>query len=397
MTHSSSTSVLIEPVRTRRIRRLFLTFPWTIYGRDPLWVPPVLTERAARIDPSRNPLFQKGQAEVFLAWRGGEPVGTIGVAIDSYANLHRDKPVAIFGFFECLEDEAVARALLDQAVAWGRERGMAVLRGPQSFGSNDEPGLLIEGRETPRGLLMGWTPPYYQSFVESYGFTKYGDSLAYRVYLRDYVNGDGEFVPPGNVRRLADYIQTRYGERCRVRFGNLQEWDAELELARTIYNQALTHLRDFTPMSQDEWMRMAGSIRQLLSEELVAFVELDGKAIAFGLALPDINQALWHCNGLRAPWDYAKLWWYSRRLPGISFKIMAMLPEYHGLGLDILIYLQIAEASWRGAYQWADLSLTGDGNPVTNKIAAKIGAHVDKRYRVYDLDLNSAFEPQESR
>jgi hypothetical protein len=65
-----------------------------------------------------------------------------------------------------VEEYAVGRALLDRAVAWARARGLTILRGPQNFSANDEPGLLVEGRETPPGLLMGWTPSYYVDFVE---------------------------------------------------------------------------------------------------------------------------------------------------------------------------------------------------------------------------------------
>ena len=67
------TGVEIRPVRTRADRRTFLTFPWRIYRDDPLWVPPLLPSRSQVIDPSRGTFFQRGQAEFFIAWRGGEP------------------------------------------------------------------------------------------------------------------------------------------------------------------------------------------------------------------------------------------------------------------------------------------------------------------------------------
>jgi hypothetical protein len=66
---------------------------------------------------------------------------------------------------------------------------------------------------------------------------------------------------------------------------------------------------------------------------------------------------------------------------------MVMVPEVHGLGLDVLVYLRIAEAFWHAGYEWVDLSLTDEDNPTTNRIAARIGAQVDKRYRLYDLVL----------
>ena len=385
--NTNANAIAIRPVVTRRDKRIFLHFPWRIYRDDPLWVPPILSERAERLDPKKNALFHTGAVAAFIAWKEREPVGTIATAIDPAVNAYQDEHIAVFGFFECVDDYAIAQALLDQAVTWARAQGMHMLRGPQSFGPSDEPGVLIEGRETPRGLLMGWTPSYYQTFVERYGFQKYQDSLAYRVYLADYVDEAGVFHPPHAIDHIAEYVHRRYNGRCRVRLGNLQDIDGELEIARTIYNRSLATLPDFVPVNREDWRRMAQTIRPLLDPEFAPFVEVDGEPVAFGLALPDINQALLHCDGLRAPWDYLKLWWYSRHLPGISFKIMAMLPEYREQGLDALIYHHIAQVSFRKGYQWVDLSLTGDDNPMTNKMMQRIGAAIDKRYRVYELAL----------
>ena len=45
------TNIQVLPIRTARERRHFLTFPWKIYKNDPLWVPPLMSERAKTIDP----------------------------------------------------------------------------------------------------------------------------------------------------------------------------------------------------------------------------------------------------------------------------------------------------------------------------------------------------------
>jgi GNAT superfamily N-acetyltransferase len=385
MTKTPST-IEIQPANTRRHRRAMLLFPWRIYRGDPNWVPPVVGERAARLDPGKNALFQHGEAAPFVALGGrGEVVGTIALAVDHRHNRMRGEQVAFFGFFECVDDYGVAQALFDHAAAWARERGLAALRGPQSFGTSDEPGLLIEGRDTPPGLMMAWTAPYYVDFVRRYGFAKWGDSLAYRLYRSDLPSGQGDDGVPPRILRVARYVSRRYGYT--LRHADIERWDEEMGLARDIYNQSLATLPDFVAMSEDEWDRHAESLRPLLHPDLVFFVQVDGREVGFGLGLPDINQALRHCNGLRYPWNYAQLWWHSRRLPGLSFKIVALLPEYRGRGLDALIYLQIARCLIRGGYDWVDMSLTAEDNPTTNKLAAGLEARVDKRYRIYSLAL----------
>src|SRR5574342_568356 len=67
----------VRQVVTGREKEIFLTFPWKIYRHDPLWVPPILSERRKATDPSRGLFFQNGYADFFIAWQGGQPVGTI--------------------------------------------------------------------------------------------------------------------------------------------------------------------------------------------------------------------------------------------------------------------------------------------------------------------------------
>ena len=105
----------IRPVRTRREKRIFLTFPWHIYKNDPLWVPPLLPERRKTIDPKQGKFFQDGYAELFIAWKDGKPVGTISCAEDQSATRSRDFGECLIGFFECVEDYSAAEALFKQA------------------------------------------------------------------------------------------------------------------------------------------------------------------------------------------------------------------------------------------------------------------------------------------
>jgi len=62
----------IKPVTSKRERNIFLTFPWRIYKNDPLWVPPILSEKAKVIDPARGLFFRDGCAELFIAWKDGK-------------------------------------------------------------------------------------------------------------------------------------------------------------------------------------------------------------------------------------------------------------------------------------------------------------------------------------
>ena len=152
-------SLEIRSVHTASQRRTFLTFPWRIYRDDSLWVPPLLPERAKTIDPQRGAFFKRGgEAEFFIAWRDGQPVGTICAAEDKFANEQRDARECVFGFFEYVEDYAVFEALLNHAVEWARQRDLNALWGPFNLDYEDSYGVLLEGRDRhlvkPFGLAL---------------------------------------------------------------------------------------------------------------------------------------------------------------------------------------------------------------------------------------------------
>src|SRR5512146_2219697 len=117
----------VLPVRNRRERHIFLNFPWTIFKGDPLWVPPLMPDLVERIDPARGVFFQRGTAEFFIAWRGGQPVGTICAAEDRQANAERSARECVFGFFHFIENYSVMEALLACASEWALARGLDTL------------------------------------------------------------------------------------------------------------------------------------------------------------------------------------------------------------------------------------------------------------------------------
>jgi hypothetical protein len=132
---------------------------------------------AALLSRAKNPFFEHGDAEYFLAERGGSAVGRIAAITNRLHNeIHGDR-VGFFGFFECIDDQEVADALFEAAAAWCRGQGHDVLRGPTSFSVNDECGLLVDGFEFPPTLMMPHNPRYYMDLVGRAGFAKARDLL----------------------------------------------------------------------------------------------------------------------------------------------------------------------------------------------------------------------------
>jgi GNAT superfamily N-acetyltransferase len=373
--------ISVQPVRTRRDRYTFLTFPWRIYRDDPLWVPPVLSDWAERIDPSKGVFFQRGEADFFIAWRDGRPVGTICAAEDRKSNSELGAHEAIFGFFNFIEDYGVMEALLYRVRDWAVARGLQTLSGPYNLDYEDGYGILVEGRDRPPTLMCGHTPPYYVDFVERYGFQPArGDNLAFALDISQ------ESPAIQELGRMAARVRAR--GRFTVRPADMQHWEEELERIYVLLNAALAHLPDFRPWQREVVFSSLSPFRKIADPELVLFAQDGQRTIGWLPGLPDLNEAFIHAGGLRRPWDYLKLLYYlRRRAQCLTVKSVLVLPEYWGSGAVILLFDEMIRKARARGYRWIDGSLTSADNPRTPALAERFGAKLYKRYRVYRMNI----------
>jgi GNAT superfamily N-acetyltransferase len=372
-------SLDILPVRTARERRTFLTFPWRIYRDDPLWVPPLLPERAKVIDPERGAFFKRGEAEFFIAWRDGVPVGTICAAEDKFTNERGHRRECMFGFFEYIDDDDVAAGLVRHVIEWARKRGLNALYGPFNLDYEDSYGVLVEGRDRPPALLCGHTPPYYQDFMERFGFQPArGDNLAYAADV------DEDTPARRRLHRLADRLRQRGG--ITIRGADLNHLDDEIDSIHRLLNTALAHLPDHVGWHREALEALLRPFLDIADPELVLFAEVDGQTVGWFPGLPNLNEPFQHANGLRYPWDYLRLWWHMRRQPDcLAVKSVLVSPEYWGTGVSVLLFDELAQRAKAKGFKWLDLSLTSEDNPNTPVLAERMGAKLYKRYRAYRL------------
>ncbi|MBN2083745.1 MAG: GNAT family N-acetyltransferase [Anaerolineales bacterium] len=373
--------VEVRSVQTARDRRSFLTFPWRIYSKDPLWVPPLLPEREKVIDPKRGLFFKQGYAELFIAWKDGKPAGTISCAEDEADSRERGHAECMFGFFECVEEYAVAEALLGRAEDWARTRRMSAIYGPFNLDREDSRGILVEGYDRPPAMLCAHHPPYYRDFCERFGLIKRdADNLAYSIDI------DLNTPQVRRLSRLAERVRRR--KAVTIRGAKMDDLQGEIDRVWDLQNRALAHLPGFISYTRESIESLVMPLKDLADPELVLFAEMDGKAVGWFPAIPNYNEVLIHLNGLRYPWDYLRALRYRNKRPeSISIKSIVVPPEFWDTGVAILLFDEMARRAASKGYKWADMSLTGEDNPDTWDLAHNMGAKVYKRYRFYRKEV----------
>jgi hypothetical protein len=374
-------SLKVLSVRSKEEREQFLRLPWNLYDRRPSWVPNLLMLQREAIDPKKNPFFGHGEAELFLALRGGLPVGRISASIDHDHNRYHNEHTGFFGFFESIEDGEVAGALLGSAEGWLRERGMAQARGPFSFSINEEAGLQVDGFEEVAMIAMPQALPYYGKLVEGAGYAKAMDLLAYRWDIQE---------PPARMREAIDKTRAVAGLTVRpVRMRHLKQ---EVDVLLDIYNDTWHENWGYVPVTRGEAAKLVSDLRLIADKRVVLIAEMEGEPAGMVVGLPNLYEAIRDFKGFVDPLKAVKLLWRlkargTRTGRIFLFGVKRKFRTRELVGLPFLLLDELYRASKKARYVWCEQSWVLENNARMNAIMPYFGAHVYKRYRVYEKAL----------
>jgi GNAT superfamily N-acetyltransferase len=337
---------------------------------------------AALLSRTRNPFFEHAEAEYFLAERDGEVVGRVAAISNRLHNETHGDRVGFFGFFETVDDQAVADALLVAAADWCGTHGHDTLRGPTSFSVNDECGLLVDGFETPPTLMMPHNPRYYVHLLEDAGFVKAKDLWVYQGGSED------RYHPvPERLARGTELIRQRMG--ITIRSLNLKDFKGEVERIKGLYNAAWEKNWGFVPMTDHEIDHLAEQFRPIVIPELVPIAEKDGRMVGFGITLPDLNVVFRENRSGRIFPVILKVFWAlkTRRIRRARILLLGIAPEYRGKGVDAMLYHWIWTRSGERRIYWGEAGWILEDNPAMNAGLEKMTFKVYKTYRLYDRPI----------
>ncbi|MBM4781965.1 MAG: N-acetyltransferase [Archangiaceae bacterium] len=377
------TTLAVTPVTTTSEKHAFILFQYELYRNEPNFVPPLVMERELVLDPKKNPWFQFGTMQLFLARREGKVVGRIAAIDDPRYNEFHGTRVGWFGFFECLDDVEVAKALYAAAEAWVKARGLAEILGPASPSSNSEWGFLLEGFELPPAILMPWTPKHYLTLTEAVGYTKAKDLYAWRIDLA------GELPP--KVARVAEKVKQREG--ITMRPADLKQWDREVRIIKDIYNSAFERNWGFVPMTDAEFDQLGKDLKMILNTDLVLFAEVNKEPVAFCITVPDANQAIKKANGrlttFGLPIGLVKMMLELKRIKQGRLIALGIKKEYRKRGLDSVLMKETFEVGKRLGWTHGEIGWTLEDNDLVNRPIELFGCTRTKRYRIYGKRLDA--------
>ena len=380
--HPSYARVEIREVSTRRDRDRFVKFPWTIYGNDKQWSPPLLIEAKAFIDRRKHPFYAHGDAAQFLAMRDGVVDGRIMASDDPRYNEEHSANTGCFGLFECVNDQAVADALLSRAAEWCRTKGRTEIMGPVDYSTNYPCGLLIEGFDTPQRVMMNHNPPYYVTLFEGWRLGKAKDLYAWW------------FDDTADMLDRWSKLASRFEKRgaVKIRPANFKNFEEEVARCQDVYNAAWETSWGFVKMSDVEFRHMAKHLKQLAQPELILLAEVDGEPAGFCVTLPDFNEATRPLNGRLTNWGLpiglVRLLRNLRRIRTARMAVLGIREQFRRRGVaELFILRALSVGRDKLHYNGAELGWTLEDNVLINRTIAKVGGQRYKTYRIYSTNI----------
>jgi GNAT superfamily N-acetyltransferase len=377
-------NVSISPVRTRRELKRFVKVPFGLHRDQRQWVAPLIFERMEFLDRKKNPWFEHGEAEYFLAERDGEAVGRISAHLDRRWDEYQGGSDAMFGFFETANDPEVAAALLGAATEWARGKGRSRILGPMDFTTNDEIGVLIEGYERRPMILEPWHPPHYRELIEAEGFDKAMDVQMWELQFGDLKEGE-RFDP--SIHEAAEKGLREEG--IVIRNMRKREMADEVRRFMDVYNEAWGDNWGFVPITDAEVEFQAKNLKQVIAENWAFMAEKDGEVIGAALTLPDINQVMAKLNGRLLPFGWFKFLLGRRKIDQLRVFALGVKHEYRHSGVAAGLYLKhLEEAAVPGGIAGGEMGWILETNGPMNRAMEGMGGKVVKKYRIYEKALS---------
>ncbi|MBK7407266.1 MAG: GNAT family N-acetyltransferase [Saprospirales bacterium] len=369
----------IRPVQHKRDLRTYIFLPEAIHAQHANWMPPLFMDEWTYYNPKKNKAFSYCDTILLLAFRGKKPVGRIMGIIHHPYNEKVGMKTVRFAHFDCVEDEAVAKALLSAVEAWGQEKGMTEIVGPFGFSDKDPEGFMVEGFGELPILVTNCNLPYMPRFMEAFGYGKKTDCLD---FLLDIAHGVPEKYP-----LLFERVQLK--SRVRVREFHRKK-DLRPYFAPVFYliNETYKDLYGFVPLDDREIQEMVDRYLPILDTRYVKIaLDENDQVVGFVIGIPNMAQGIQKARGRLFPLGLIHILQSARRTEQLDLMLGAVHPDYRNRGLNILMGWLLIQSARAAGIATFETHLVLESNRPMLAEYEKMGAKLHKRFRIYRKDL----------
>ncbi len=369
--------VEIVPVESKKQLKAFIDFPHDLYAADANYVPELFIAQQDLLSPHKHPFYKHSSAQPFLAYKDQKVVGRILAIWNNNHNAFNKVSEGQFGFFDVINDQTVANALLKKAEEWVKSKGGNHIVGPINLTTNDTCGLLVEGFDRPPMAMMPYNFPYYSDLIIGAGFEKKIDLRAYLI-AKNMANQRSVLL----LDKLEDRLK-RSG--IILRQINLKDFKNEAAKIKAVYNKAWDKNLGFVPMTDEEFNYVAKDLKMIVDPKYCIVAERDEELVGFVVGIPNINEIQIKIRrGRLLPTGIFKLLFGKKKIKSLRVLMLGVLENYRKLGIEACLYGRLIKNAVPSGIAEAECSWMLDDNYLMNHAIEQINADLYKRYRLYE-------------
>lgn len=366
-------------VSTKEEKKRFIDFVYELNKGEEHFVPPLRMDQKKLLNEDKNPFFKNAEMALFLAEKDGKTVGRIAAIIDHRYNDYHGARTGHFGFFDCIDDQHTANLLFRVASDWMKEKGMEDVLGPANPSMMDVIGVLVDGFDKDPYIMMPWNKFYYDRLIKNAGFEKAQDLLAFII--------NTQIADVDRMQRAADIVKKRT-PGLKLRNIRLNDIENEIKIVHHIFNETWKNNWGFIPLSEEEFQAAGKDLKMIVNPDYAYVAEVGGEPVGFSIGIPDINKIIKDMNGRLFPFGVFKLLWKKRKLHTLRTALMGVLPEYQGRGIDALMNNESIQTGLKNSeVVESEISWVLESNTNMIRVAERLGAYLDKTYRMYSKKL----------
>ncbi len=374
--------ILIKTVTTRKELKTFVRFANNLYKGNPYYVPSMPFDDLNTLDKNRNGAFEFCEAEYFLAYRNGVPVGRVAAIVNHRANEAWNVKQVRFGWFDFIDDIEVSSALLEVVTLFGKERGMNQIVGPLGFTDFDPEGMLVEGFDRVSTMALIYNHPYYPEHMKKLGYYKETGWLEYRITIPDHV--------PERHQHLCDMIVERYGLKVRkLSRRQIKKENYGRKLFKLI-NETYCVLYGYSLLSEKQIDQYVDMYLSLVDARMLTFIEDENSdLIAAGISIPSLAEALQKCNGEIFPFG----WWYLlkamflKKPDTLDLLLIGVRPDYQNKGVPTLLFSDLIRTYNKMGFKYAETNANLETNHSVQALWDPFEKEQHKKRWVFGKDI----------
>ena len=340
--------ITIKKVETSKELKQFIRFNYEMYKDNPYSVPDLYDDMLNTFSRKKNAAFDFCEADYFMAYKDGKPVGRVAAIMNNRANETWNKKEVRFGWIDFIDDAEVSDALLKTVEAWGKERGATEIVGPLGFTDFDAEGMLVEGFDQLSTMATIYNHPYYPEHMVKHGYEKDADWVEFKIYIPDAI--------PDKHKRISEIIMRKYGLKIvKCTSKDIKKYgQAIFDLMNEAYSQ-LYGYSALSPKQIKQYIKMFLPILDLRMVTLV--VDSEDQVIAAGISMPSLSEALQKAKGRLLPfgWYHLLKVIFLKKYPKVlDLLLVAVKPEYQNKGVNALLFYDLIPVYQNIGFEYAE-------------------------------------------